>query len=235
MAEARVGPSGRASAVELLGDLAERLEENGADADLAQVQEDLAALHEAQGDLDAANQALRQALRIRRRHTNTVYARCRLAERARLLHQRRTLEAEALARRNQELARAAAQLAMENEAHVRAIRQLGHDLRNPLTVIVGSLDLLDPDDRPDLQSSMQIHARRMWDLTTEAMTRSGPESQFQPRWFDLSALICTVVEAYAPRASQKGVLLQERTCGGAPSSRTRVGSVESSTTWSAMP
>ena len=156
--EAR-NPACLARALGRLERLAAELDREALDPDRETVIEELAELHRGAGNLERAYELLSEAARVRKRLAAMGYERMRVAEMARMQRYRQEIESDELRLRNRQLADTAARLAMECEAHLRRTRQVVHDLRNPLTVIVASLDLLDPSVRPDLQSSMQVHAR----------------------------------------------------------------------------
>lgn len=91
-------------------------------------------------------------------------------------------------------------------------RTISHELRNPLTAILGHIDLL--LERPDLDAGMRAqldvveHAgSRMEQLIDQALT-SRPRLGDDDVDFDLAAVAAASVRAFAPAADGAGVVLR---------------------------
>ncbi len=212
LARARRGPEGLAQGIAELRELADKLEEKGPSALLAEVLEELGALHEQASDPAQASHTLRRALTHVQRLHATAYERRRTAEMARLRRIRHEVETTELRTRNRQLAGVSARLAMQMEDHERAFRQLVHDLRNPLTVVLAWVSQLQESGTAerDALDSIDLQVERMLQLMTEGLSKRGVgEARLEE--VDVAALVRTVVDAYRPRAHSKQLELDLET------------------------
>lgn len=102
--------------------------------------------------------------------------------------------------------------AIEDERRARraATSAVSHELRNPLTVILGHADLL--VESPDLTPAAREHAaliemgaERMLTLTSSLLDTNRVTDT--AREFDLSAIATAAVDAFAPAAASTGIAL----------------------------
>ena len=102
--------------------------------------------------------------------------------------------------------------AIEDERRARraATSAVSHELRNPLTVILGHADLL--IESPDLTPAAREHAalietgaERMLTLTSSLLDTNRVTDT--AREFDLSAIATAAVDAFAPAAASTGIAL----------------------------
>lgn len=194
-------------AVRCLEELVARLEGADREPDLADTLEELALACSDAGDHSQAYRTQVRAARVRRRVVHAAQRRCRSAELLRLRRQRQRLEAQAMAERNRQLAGRAATLALGREREVQRARSLAHDLRNPLTVLIGALELMDGGSRPDLMQSMVAHADRMLAMLDQVLADESPAADAERVSVDLPGLVVSIVGAYQSRAERKGITL----------------------------
>ncbi|MBB1482943.1 HAMP domain-containing histidine kinase [Tessaracoccus sp. MC1865] len=85
------------------------------------------------------------------------------------------------------------------EGQRQLLDDVGHELRTPITVVRGHMELVDPDDPVDVRETRDLvidEADRMGVLVNDMlMLAKATESDFvQPRWFDVATLTDQVLE-----------------------------------------
>lgn len=99
------------------------------------------------------------------------------------------------------------------ESHDATMRTISHELRNPLTAVLGHVDLL--LERHDLPESARTQAEvieraggRMQALIDQALSSPSPESEDGDVEFDLAATTRAAIEAFTPAADGNQIHLQ---------------------------
>lgn len=205
-------PPRREAAQAFLEELVERSRRESWPAELADALEELAEVHAARGDHEASARSLREAFAVQRDALRSARDSLHLAEMARLRTERLASTAERLRERQAVLAEAAARLALQNEEKGRALRRLVHDLRNPLSVIVGCAEVLrrSPEVDRTVVDGVGESASRIAVLLDRALDGTEETPDLELERLDLGTLIRSLIRAYTPRAQAKGMTLDAR-------------------------
>ncbi|MBL8334553.1 MAG: response regulator [Rubrivivax sp.] len=108
-----------------------------------------------------------------------------------------------------------------NAAKSRFLANISHEIRTPLNGILGLTQLLQREEtRPQPARQLEVvaasarHLRTLIDDILEMASLQAGRQPLQPQPFDLPRLLADVVEALAPAASEKGLVLEHRVAAG---------------------
>ncbi|OQY29392.1 MAG: hypothetical protein B6244_04040 [Candidatus Cloacimonetes bacterium 4572_55] len=121
-----------------------------------------------------------------------------------------------LRKKNKELAHMLSYLEKLNNEKNELMGIVSHDLKNPLTSILGIVDLLktyniddfSPKEIEQYLAEIEIHSERMVDLVTNLLDVNRLESgkmQFNLTCFDLNQIVNDLINQYQPRAQIKSI------------------------------
>lgn len=120
---------------------------------------------------------------------------------------------EALAERNDQIVRQTERLKELDHLKTRFVANVGHELRTPITLVLGALDALEEDDEPDLDrwaGLARANAERLHELIEQLMDVARVDSGDLPiraRHLDLVDVVEMLIDRLGAYGANRGVIV----------------------------